>query len=268
LARSELYAGDHHWGDHAVDLDARDLPALKARYLVQALPEYGSVVEVGCGGGRILNTVARHRPRLELHGCDIRPVLEPATFEFRPVDPDVPHLPYEASSVDVVIMYDVLEHLRDPGSSLTAAHRILRPGGLLVSFTPLEGQPFSMYRWYRRLLGDELYVETKEHLQSFSERSLLAVVEPGFRVVDREYAYHLVGHCMDATLFALMKVPAIRTRFWSENPFYAEGAASASASSPFERALRGANAVAALESRLLRRVRFGAAGLLFTAVAR
>ena len=79
-------------------------------------------------------------------------------------------------------MYDVLEHLRDPGSSLTAAHRILRPGGLLVSFTPLEGQPFSIYRWYRRLLGDELYVETKEHLQAFSERSLLAVVEPGFRV--------------------------------------------------------------------------------------
>ena len=165
-------------------------------------------------------------------------------------------------------MYDVLEHLRDPGSSLTAAHRILRPGGLLVSFTPLEGQPFSMYRWYRRLLGDELYVETKEHLQAFSERSLLAVVEPGFRIVDREYAYHLVGHCMDATLFALMKVPAIRRRFWSENPFYAEGEASASAPSPFERALRGANAIAAFESRLLRRVRFGAAGLLFTAVAR
>jgi hypothetical protein len=73
---------------------------------------------------------------------------------------------------------------------------------------------------------------------------------------------------MDATLFALMKVPAIRSRFWSENPFYAEGAASASAPSPFERALRGANAVASFESRLLRRVRFGAAGLLFTAVAR
>jgi SAM-dependent methyltransferase len=177
-------------------------------------------------------------------------------------------LPYEASSVDVVIIYDVLEHLRDPGSSLTAAHRILRPGGLLVSFTPLEGQPFPMYRWDRRLLGDELYVETKEHLQAFSERSLLAVVQPGFRVSDREYAYHLVGHCMDATLFALMKIPAVRKRFWSENPFYVEGEAGASAPSPFERALRGANAVAALESRLLRRVRFGAAGLLFTAVAR
>ena len=149
---------------------------------MHALPEHGRTVEVGCGGGRILNTVARHRPGLDLHGCDIRPIDAPASFEFRIVDPDVPELPYEAGSVDVVILYDVLEHLPDPAASLAAAHRILRPGGLLVSFTPLEGQPFSVYRWYRRLFGDDLYVATKEHLQAFSEHSLLSMAEPWFRV--------------------------------------------------------------------------------------
>ena len=106
-----------------------------------------------------------------------------------------------------MILYDVLEHLPDPAASLAAAHRILRPGGLLVSFTPLEGQPFSVYRWYRRLLGDDLYVATKEHLQAFSEDSLLSMAEPWFRVTDRQYAYHLIGHCMDATLFALHEGP-------------------------------------------------------------
>jgi hypothetical protein len=73
---------------------------------------------------------------------------------------------------------------------------------------------------------------------------------------------------MEATRFALMKVSPIRPRICSENPFDAEGEADASRQRGFERALRGANAVAALESRLFRRVRFGAAGLLFTAVAR
>jgi SAM-dependent methyltransferase len=269
LARSDLYADEHHWGDRAIDLTAHDLPALKARYLVRALPDRGRVVEIGCGSGRVLNTVARHRPHLELHGCDIRTVERPATFEFRVVDPDVPDLPYETNSVDVAILYDVLEHLHDPAASLAAAHRILRPGGHLISFTPLEGQPFSFYRCYRRVLGADLYLDTKEHIQAFSERSLLAIVEPWFRVVDREYAYHFIGHCMDATLFALMKIPAVRRRFWNENPYYVEGeTAAGSTPSSFGRVLSVANALAELESRLLRHVRWGAAGLLFTAEAR
>src|SRR5262249_9631918 len=149
LARSDVYAGDHHWGTNAIDLSARDLPALKARYLVRALPTHGRVLEIGCGGGRILNTIALHRPSLELHGCAIRPVPAPPTFEFRAVDPNVADLPYDASSFDVVLCYDVLEHLADPAASLTAVHRVMRPGGLLLSFTPLEDQPFSMYRVFR-----------------------------------------------------------------------------------------------------------------------
>jgi SAM-dependent methyltransferase len=269
LGGSELYASEHHWGDDVIDLDAHDLPALKARYLVDALPRLGRVLEVGCGGGRVLNTVATRRPELSLDGCDIRPLgYEPTEFTFALVDPTKRKLPYEPDSFDAVIMSDVLEHAQDPMAMVKSARAVLRPGGKLVSFTPLEGQPFSFYRLYRRLLGDDLYVKTKEHLQSFSEESLSRLVSSAFTIRDLQFTYHLLGHFMDATLFALLKVPSLRQRFWESNPYYRETrSSSVGTDSLLGSIMRATNAIAYYESRALRHSRFGAAGVLFTATA-
>lgn len=266
MADSELYADDHHWGSSIVDIGRRDLPALKVRYLLDHLPATGRVLEVGCGGGRLLNTIAAHRPGLELHGCDIRPLDgTPRTFTFTRVDPDDATLPYPAGTFDVVVAFDVIEHVPDPPATLHAVRSVLRPRGRLVSFTPLEAQPPSCYLAYRRLLGDRLYAITKEHIHAFSEASLAEIVTREFSIRDREYAYHALGQLMDATLFALLRSRAVRRRFWSDNPFYAEADADPHEASLFARALRAANAVAWTESRLLRHHRFTAAGLLFTA---
>jgi SAM-dependent methyltransferase len=265
LADSELYADDHHWGSSVVDVTRRDLPALKVRYLLDHLPVAGRLLEVGCGGGRLLHTIATHRPGLELHGCDIRPIDGvPTTFEFTLVDPEDTALPYDAGSFDVVVAFDVIEHVPDPPATLHAVRTVLRPSGRLVSFTPLEAQPPSCYLAYRRLFGDRLYAITKEHVHAFSEASLTEIVSREFAICEREYAYHALGQLMDATLFALLRSRAVRRRFWSENPFYAEGDDTPD-TSLFGQLLRTANAVAWAESRLLRHHRFTAAGLLFTA---
>jgi SAM-dependent methyltransferase len=269
LGGSDLYAAQHHWGDDVIDLDAHGLPAMKARYLVDALPRHGRALEIGCGGGRVLNTIAARHPELSLDGCDIRPLgYEPTGFTFTLVDPARGELPYEPNSFDAVIMSDVLEHAQDPVAMIKSARAVIRPEGRLVSFTPLEGQPFSFYRIYRRLLGDDLYVKTKEHLQSFSEESLRTLVSSAFTIRDLRFIYHLLGHFMDATLFALLVIPRLRRRFWESNPYYRETrSASVATDSPLGSIMRAANAVAYYESRALRRSRFGAAGVLFTATA-
>jgi hypothetical protein len=40
---------DRYWGSQAIDLSSRDLPRLKAEYLVDAMPADGRVLEIGCG---------------------------------------------------------------------------------------------------------------------------------------------------------------------------------------------------------------------------
>ena len=168
-----------------------------------------------------------------------------------------------------MLLVDVLEHLHDPSTVLRAARTALRPSGRIVSFTPLEGQRLSFYRMYRRLLGNKLYTKTKEHVQSYSDRSLRELIEEYFTITEQRYAYHLLGHFMDATLFALLRSERMSRRFWSDNPYYAEGENGQPARpSLFERALRTANRVAYTESRCLRNFRLGAAGTMLVATPR
>jgi SAM-dependent methyltransferase len=269
LQGSDVYAADHHWGDEVTDITARNLPALKATYLLNRLPGHGRALEIGCGSGRVLNTIAVHRPGLSLHGCDIRPLrYEPTAFKFSLVDP-TGDLPYDPASFDVVILCDVLEHAADPWAMIKSARVVVPRGGVLVSFTPLEAQRLSFYRFYRRLLGDDLYVTTKEHLQAFSEQSLRALVSSAFTIRDAQFAYHFCGQLMDATLFALLKIPALRRRFWETTPYHRETLSGGTVADRtlLSNLMRAGNAIAYYESYALRHTHVGAAGLLLTATA-
>lgn len=46
------------------------------------------------------------------------------------------HLPVRAGAVDIVTLWDVLEHLHDPVEGLRECARVLKPGGLLGLSTP------------------------------------------------------------------------------------------------------------------------------------
>src|SRR5688572_6593412 len=45
-------------------------------------------------------------------------------------------LPVRNGSADIVLMLEVLEHVRDPAAVLREVHRVLKPGGRLVFTVP------------------------------------------------------------------------------------------------------------------------------------
>lgn len=251
------------WGNEPVELAARDLPALKASFVLRHLPLRGTVLELGSGEGKLLRTLRRERPALSLIGCDVRDVPpSDGAYAFRRIENGVPAADGE---LDAAFFVDVLEHVADPSQVLRDLHRALRPGGMLVGFVPLEGEPLSAYALYRALLGDELYLHTKEHVQSFDRaraRSLLR----DFDVFEERHAYHLIGQTLDASFFALAKLPRLRRFWWTENRYYA---ASSQQPGPFARSLNRllglGNWLAFTESRLLERVSWFSAGWLFAA---
>jgi SAM-dependent methyltransferase len=257
---------DFHYGTETVDIAARDLPGLKARYVVDHVPEGAVVLEIGCGGGKMLRTVAAHRRPAALLGCDVaKPDPLPEDFEFTLVEPDG-RLPYDDATVDVVLVVDVLEHVDDPPGLLGEVHRVLRRDGRLVAFVPVEGEPVGWYALFRRLFGRDLYARTKGHVQAFRHRDLDALLSSRFQIDDRRYAYHAVGALMDAAFCASLSIERVRTLFWRETPYY--NASDGPRPLPvrvFVGVLRAANAVVWAESRLLSRVRTGSAGVLLAA---
>src|SRR5690606_15996487 len=80
------------------------------------------------------------------------------------VEGDVTQLPLASASVDVVVSWDVLEHVDDPAQALTEYRRVLRQHGIIVLGLPhvlsLKGlltrlTPWPVHVWvYRRVLGD------------------------------------------------------------------------------------------------------------------
>ncbi|MEZ4361886.1 MAG: class I SAM-dependent methyltransferase [Kofleriaceae bacterium] len=252
------------WGSEAIDPNGRNLPALKAKFLLEHLPDAGDVLEVGSGDGKILRTLVNELPGLRVHGCDIRPWERPAPgVEFRAMTRDIP---YASQSFDAILVVDVLEHVDDPPYLISEIARALRPGGRFVGFVPIEGERASLYSLYRGLLGADLYARTKHHVQSFTHADVQELLRERFELVDVNHAYHLLGHAMDATFFAAAQLPRLSKFWWRENRYYAKEKTSDSPlASVLNRMLELGNLLAYVESRLLARHRLASAGLLFEA---
>ncbi|HSQ67043.1 MAG TPA: class I SAM-dependent methyltransferase [Polyangiaceae bacterium] len=257
-----------NWGAEAVDPKERSLPGLKVSFLLRHAPRTGRVLEIGSGDGKLLRTLAEHSSALDLVGCDVRPPRTPADgYAFELIDGTLPR--HMDGAFDTVLLFDVLEHVPDPAATLGDAARVLRPGGKLIAFVPVEGELVSAYTFFRAVLGKNVYVETKEHVQAFTHARLRALVEARFTVDDWAYAYHALGQTMDAGFFGAQKLGKLREMWWNDNTFYnAQKKHAGGAAGVMNRLLRVGNLMAWAESRMLADVKTASAGALFAATVR
>lgn len=255
------------YGDFAPDPTRRDLAGLKARWLLERLPPAAAplVLDYGAGEGKHLHLVRSVKPQARLVGVDIRPAHSAVDFEFHQVAASAP-LPFPADTYDVVISFDVLEHVESVDRSLDEIQRVLRKGGSFIGFVPAEGG-LGAHGLFR-LLDPNIYRDSKDHIHAFTRRELLERFASRFRIVQLAYSYHLVGATMDATFFASFKLPLLGARverFWrgKENDFYRARAQVQAERSVVSRLLQVANCAAYCESTLLKRCPLGAKGLHF-----
>jgi SAM-dependent methyltransferase len=97
-----------------------------------------SVLDVGCGSGEVL--AALRSPGRRLCGVEMSPEavrsLEERGIEGRSIDLEVDVLPFADGEFEVVICYDVLEHVFAPGRLLAEIRRVLRPDGAALLCVP------------------------------------------------------------------------------------------------------------------------------------
>ncbi len=96
-----------------------------------------------------------------------------------------------SSAFDVVTLMDVMEHVPDPGATLAAARRVLRPGGVLYLHTPVVTRLDRVMHAVQKLPALGAAGRTWQrartsifHLQNYTPRSLsLLMQRHGFEIV-------------------------------------------------------------------------------------
>ena len=96
----------------------------------------GRLLDVGCSYGAFL--MAAQRAGWEAHGVELSETTARYAIEARKLSVfqgTVAAASFPDGHFDAVTLWDVLEHLDDPISTLCEIARILKPGGVLLAFT-------------------------------------------------------------------------------------------------------------------------------------
>ena len=194
--RGELRTGTH------------DLAALRLERSLDAISTaHGKLLEIGCGAGRYTRSFLHYRPDLDIYGCDISHVaLEEAqaadrTGKIHYQLADALDLPYEDNAFDIVVLFDVFEHVTDVGKAADEVARVLKPGGVFHCFVPCEGnrrtifsllrhsKEIPIHRWKRDHIG---------HIQILTTRQMQRILSVrGLHITDTTFSFHILGQIHD-----------------------------------------------------------------------
>ena len=162
--------------------------------------DHQKIVDVGCGAGAIISTLAKKFPEKECCGVDISGAriaeakrktdsLENVTF----YESSIYEIPIETDSVDIVYTRFLLEYLKEPVKAIAELGRIIKPGGRVV-LQDLDGQLLFQYPYevpeikkvfdvLRETTGFDPYIGRK--LYHYSRKAGLSFIDIDIR------PYHL-----------------------------------------------------------------------------
>lgn len=99
------------------------------------LPPGGTLVDAGCGSGRIFPYDLKGRAGVIIGVDASRELAANASVTAR-VRGTLERLPLADATVDVILCKHTVEHLAEPAAALREFARVLRPGGVAVILTP------------------------------------------------------------------------------------------------------------------------------------
>ncbi|MDD5617609.1 MAG: class I SAM-dependent methyltransferase [Candidatus Omnitrophica bacterium] len=145
----------------------------------------GKVLDVGCAAGFFLE-VARDNG-WDSYGVELSDYAASFARDMLKLNVKSGELEgakFDSNLFDVITLFDVIEHVRDPGRLLKEARRVLKNDGLLVITTP------NIDSVCAKVFKDRFHLLDPLHLVYFSPKTMTAMLsKEGFKVIKLEYPY-------------------------------------------------------------------------------
>lgn len=151
----------------------------RVRGWARRLPRAGRVLEVGCGDGWMLGALRDRGWRVVGNERTLDAARSAAAVNRIPVFAGDLAAIGPSSRFDLVIFFQVLEHLASPFAALRRGAESLAPRGIMVVAVP------NFASWQARLFGHSwLHLDVPRHLYHFSPETLAYAYEQvGLRVI-------------------------------------------------------------------------------------
>jgi 2-polyprenyl-3-methyl-5-hydroxy-6-metoxy-1,4-benzoquinol methylase len=140
-------------------------------------------LDVGAGDGRFLKYM--HNLGYEIYGTELPgPAYDRAALikDINLFPCDIADAGFAPESFDIITIWHVLEHIREPSQTIRYCQTLLRPGGVLVIEVPNLGN------WQSRATGNNAFhLDPPRHLYQFTDSSLSMLIENAhFEIYKRE----------------------------------------------------------------------------------
>ena len=170
------------------------------RSFVRKLKNYkvkGSITDVGCGPGYLLQTLAKELPDIKLVGVDVsKEMVERAETNFDThrlggiaefKEGSSEHLPFNDQTQDFIVSTGALHHFADPTLSFNEIYRVLKPGGQMLMLDLRRDVPWFFFGFIRfvqnvalRIIGlnalRRLNEPTGSLLASYTEKEIREIM--------------------------------------------------------------------------------------------
>lgn len=173
----------------------------------------GNLLDLGCAQGDFLARLDKNK--WNLFGADISSeAIKKGQTKYphlNLIKGELEEINFSNNFFDVITLWDVIEHLKDPASILRECYRILKPSGVIVIKTPNENSLLTKLGilFYRITFGKANSFLKKiynlSHINSFSPESLsFNLKRTGFKALKTiQQERYVTLYCLDEFSFPL-----------------------------------------------------------------
>ncbi|MFH1523131.1 MAG: class I SAM-dependent methyltransferase [Patescibacteria group bacterium] len=182
---NEIGGGDHYWWNEAHDRMYNDFCN---KFIVN---KKGKLLDVGCGLGYFVKKISTFS-NWEVYGYEIsKPAVEFAKLKLKLDNVfcgQVESSNFPKKYFNIITLWDVIEHIPDPGLILSYLCSILKDDGILFIHTPnIKIQLFKakIKRLFFGMKKNKHYLEAKDHINIYSQQTMIKVLNKyGFKKIE------------------------------------------------------------------------------------
>jgi len=178
-----IYEGYFQGWDGEKDTTVKQAKKLRFGKRVQEIKKFasgGKILDVGCAAGHFLEEAKK--AGFDPYGIELSPSSCKAArkvFGDHIFEGSIENNNFEDSFFDIITMFDLFEHVRDPLATMHYCNKLLKHDGLLVATLP-DTSSLSA-----RLMRKRWFQYKKEHLYYFNKQNLINLLnQESFEVLE------------------------------------------------------------------------------------